>query len=1224
MGKKDKIRQRLFASFVLFVLLSVATVLLTRFSDRSRKIEGIQKTFTKTFTQKRKLADEGLVQLILRSDELGKKKNSLLFLQSEFRRQKEDNICLFLFDNDKLVFWTDQSIPLPNYYQYNYYFSSVVNPGNGYYFPLVKKLGRKKYVALIKIKDEYPVTNHYLGNQFLPEYGVPEGARIVTLGTEDLMLHDNEGKPLFAIKINDNFGHVTEILLTSLLGALIGVFFLMLYFAVHFIKGRRSALAFVLVSSALTGFLIFFDAPHYLFSASGLPIFGPEIYAGKYFSSLGLLVVFSIWMLYTAYSLGYTLPRVFHQKTQARRYIYLMLLPAVSMLLVYFMYLLIEDLVLNSQVYPNPDKLPEMNFYSVAVGLSLLIIFHSLRLFLNGLGKTGQSDKLSRSRGYILLLVPVAIISAYFTDGFTLFILPAAILAYSALNPKLTGNLFHVLLVSLAGGILFTFASARPMDDKKDTEAAVIASKMVSENDPLTEYLFENVKERISRDEDFLNGIYSSSRLTSDFTDLLIKKYFNGYWLKYGITAGVFDTRTRSRLNINNNGVNDFEYYNEIILNSATATQIPGLYFVRKPSGRISYIARMDFSDSAYYGNPRRTVFFEFNSRIINETAGLPDVLLDNSFLSTHLMEGYSYARYTHSRLVNENGTFPYYTDVAPWVVLSGGKEKIISEGYVHYIQLNPNDDTIIISRKAQTNTDYMNRFSWWFLAVLISIGLERFLIQNPREILLWKNAGFKRKIQAVTLLTISAFFIVMVRGSVFYLTKQHETQNTRNVIEKLHSVAINLEETMGGRISRIKDQKGYLEYRLSELGSLFGTDINIYDTRGFLISGSRPELFTSGFISNRLNPEAMDLLKNKNLTEFICNEHIGGLNYISAYAPLIDEDGKTVAFLNVPYFLKQKEINEELTESINSLVNIFIGAITLLLTVVLLVTNRITDPLRELGKRLSELRYGNKTSKITYEGEDEIGDLVKEYNRLAEELENSARLLAEQERDSAWREMARQVAHEIKNPLTPMKLNVEFLEKAWKDGDTDFQARLTRFRNIMIEQIDTLSHIADEFSNFAKLPPPQNEATDLAEILRGVAGLYMNNEQNVSVEYVEQEYRMPVWADREHLLRVFNNLVKNAIQAIPEGKAGKVEIFSFTDHQSVTVLVKDNGTGIPAALRERIFVPNFTTKSTGSGLGLAICRNIIREAGGNIDFITQTGEGTTFRVTLPLLHGTH
>jgi nitrogen fixation/metabolism regulation signal transduction histidine kinase len=243
---------------------------------------------------------------------------------------------------------------------------------------------------------------------------------------------------------------------------------------------------------------------------------------------------------------------------------------------------------------------------------------------------------------------------------------------------------------------------------------------------------------------------------------------------------------------------------------------------------------------------------------------------------------------------------------------------------------------------------------------------------------------------------------------------------------------------------------------------------------------------------------------------------------------------------------------------------------------------------------------------------------LVKEYNRLTDELEKSANLLAEKERDSAWREMARQVAHEIKNPLTPMKLNVEFLEKAWKDKTPDFPERMGRFKSMMIEQIDTLSHIADEFSNFAKLPQPRKEVTDLNEILESVAALYTKNEKNVEVHFHRNETPLHVYGDKEQLLRVFNNLIKNAIQSIPENKQGHVDIFGFTDENNLTILVKDNGTGIPEDLRDRIFTPNFTTKGSGSGLGLAICRNIVRESGGEIDFLTQTGEGTTFRTVLP------
>lgn len=1207
------------AGVVLLLFLLLGLYLFSKFSDEYNNPDRIKSQFTKELSKKTKTAENGIYDLIYLTETGTDKVLDSLFSAEVFRLHHGHGIAYFIYQNDKLIFWSDRNIPVPSFYQYNYFLNSTLNPGNGYYKPIVKKQGNKKFVALIKIKDEYPVSNRYLTNYFLPEYGIPKDAKVTNVESGDVLLQDEEGNTLMAVSLSNLRNPESEIILTIFLTLIISLLFWLLYYITRIIPNRKWAFSFLMLTGSITGLFLFIDFPPFLNYFGNLPIFAPGLYAGKYFDSLGNLILFSFWFLYVSAGLHYSLPRLLNRLNISFAYLFFMLVPAFSVVLIYLFFKLVEDLVLNSVVYPHPDILPDMDFYSISVAASLLVIVSSIRLLLRGIASCIRNEKIARLRTYVLLLALPVSIAGILVDFQFFMLVPAFILSYTALFLVSTQSLFQYLMAAFAGGVLFALSPSEPLKQKRDTEAAVMASKMALENDPITEYLYENVKLRINQDEAFLNGLFSSSRLTAEFSDLLIKKYFNGYWLKYGITAGVFDTKTRSRLNMNNSGVYDFEYYNEIITNTGLSTPVDGLYFVRKPSGRIAYIARLDFSDELRYGNPKRTIFLEFNSRVISETAGLPDILLDNSFISNQLAAGYSYARYTNDRLVNENGTFPYYSDFKSWEVSIGNRQKFTSEGHIHYIQNNDNNDIIIISRKALTFTDLFNRFSWWFLAALLIVGIDHLLVQRQNLSPFGKNVGFKRKIQFVILVTVSAFFIVMVRGSVFFLEKQHEVQNSGSVIEKLHAVAINLEETMGGRLSRIYDQKGYLEYRLSELGNLLGTDINVYGIDGFLISGSRPDLFTSGFISERIEPEAMNLLKNRKQTEFIRQENIGGLKYISAYAPLIDEDGHTVAFLNIPYFSKQKQINEELSASVNSLVNIFIGSITLLLTLVLLVTNRITDPLRELGKRLRELRYGAKTSKIVYQGSDEIGDLVAEYNRLADELDNSAKLLAEQERDFAWREMARQVAHEIKNPLTPMKLNVEFLERAWNDGSPDFAQRLLKFKNIMIEQIDTLSRIADEFSNFAKLPPPQNEKTELNEILKGVTGLYSKNESQVEVIYREQQYEMWVWADKEHLLRVFNNLIKNAIQAIPAAQSGKVEVFAFTDNNTITVLVKDNGTGIPEHLRERIFIPNFTTKSSGSGLGLAICRNIIREAGGNIDFITETGKGTTFRVNLPL-----
>jgi len=250
----------------------------------------------------------------------------------------------------------------------------------------------------------------------------------------------------------------------------------------------------------------------------------------------------------------------------------------------------------------------------------------------------------------------------------------------------------------------------------------------------------------------------------------------------------------------------------------------------------------------------------------------------------------------------------------------------------------------------------------------------------------------------------------------------------------------------------------------------------------------------------------------------------------------------------------------------------------------------------------------------------DEIGKLVNEYNRMIDELARSAELLARSERESAWREMARQVAHEIKNPLTPMKLSVQYLEQSWNRHSPDWDKRLAKFTQTMIEQIDTLSAIAGEFSDFAKMPVTKKENTNLVEVIQNAISLFRNYD-NVHITFSKPSFSdFFVFADKEQLLRAFNNLLKNSIQAIGTRPDGKIEITVEHSGTNCKIEITDNGGGIPAELRNKIFSPNFTTKSGGMGLGLAIVRSIIVNSGGEISFRSVEGEGTTFVILLPLV----
>jgi nitrogen fixation/metabolism regulation signal transduction histidine kinase len=280
-------------------------------------------------------------------------------------------------------------------------------------------------------------------------------------------------------------------------------------------------------------------------------------------------------------------------------------------------------------------------------------------------------------------------------------------------------------------------------------------------------------------------------------------------------------------------------------------------------------------------------------------------------------------------------------------------------------------------------------------------------------------------------------------------------------------------------------------------------------------------------------------------------------------------------------------------------------------------IARQITNPLTIIQTSLSRTIYGQKNEPIKWQRNDEIGALITEYNNMIAALEQSAQKLAQSERESAWREMAKQVAHEIKNPLTPLKLGLQLLEKSWRDKDPKFDQKFERFSKSFVEQIESLSSIASEFSAFAKMPDTRIVRMDIFEALSQAVTIFKQME-NLRIVFNPPDTQFFINADRDQLLRCFNNLLKNAIEAIPPDRQGLIEINYLITSKNILLSVKDNGNGIPDNLREKIFEPNFTTKSSGTGLGLAFVKNSIENAGGKVWFETTTGAGTTFYFSLP------
>jgi nitrogen fixation/metabolism regulation signal transduction histidine kinase len=295
--------------------------------------------------------------------------------------------------------------------------------------------------------------------------------------------------------------------------------------------------------------------------------------------------------------------------------------------------------------------------------------------------------------------------------------------------------------------------------------------------------------------------------------------------------------------------------------------------------------------------------------------------------------------------------------------------------------------------------------------------------------------------------------------------------------------------------------------------------------------------------------------------------------------------------------------------------VYLFLFVISILLALIL--SDYFTKPLKLIQGKLSKMTLGSPNEPIVWQAEDEIGGLVKEYNRMINELQKSADLLAQSERETAWREMAKQVAHEIKNPLTPMKLSIQHLQNTWHNQADDRDKKIQRISQTLIEQIDALAHIANEFSHFAKMPTGVYEKVDVKQIIENTIELFKESSLT-PISFHSDAAQAPVYADKEQLLRVFTNLLKNAIQAIPAKQAGAIEVSIHKKEQDWLLSVRDNGTGINKEAQQKIFTPNFTTKTGGMGLGLAMVKSMVETFGGKIWFETTLTKGSIFYVSLP------
>jgi signal transduction histidine kinase len=492
-------------------------------------------------------------------------------------------------------------------------------------------------------------------------------------------------------------------------------------------------------------------------------------------------------------------------------------------------------------------------------------------------------------------------------------------------------------------------------------------------------------------------------------------------------------------------------------------------------------------------------------------------------------------------------------------------------------------------------------------LVLLVVFSLPRWI--RDRRI----GLTFRGRLQAAMLFTALVPLIILTWSGAVYTTDRLLEESARTLDDQTSTVAAYISEQDDGGTQRgVQLDRQTVEGIASEIN----TDFIVYED-GVLKATSRPELFDLGILDRRLSGSAYATLMFQGRPFAVERERIGQVEYAVGYRPLPDSSGRISEVIAVPTLFRQERVEEESTRRNAVLFGVYAVVLIGVFILATLLANRIAAPIQQLTAATERVAEGDLDVQVEVPAADgELRQLIDSFDAMTRDLKRSREKLVLVERELAWKEMAKQVAHEIKNPLTPMKLSVQHLRQAFHDRAANMDEILETVTTTIIEQIETLNRIASEFSHFGRMPRRKLEACDLQDVLRESAQLF-EQDRNILISSDVGPSLPPILADREELRRAFINLIRNGIQAM-DGK-GRIDIRAQREEGGIRITIRDEGKGIPEDVRDKLFQPNFSTKTDGMGLGLAIVKKTIDDLGGTVLLVPAEGKGTVASIFLPL-----
>ncbi len=1137
---------------------------------------------------------------------------------------KNEGIAVYVYSNDSLCYWSDNQPAVDLFAYTNETDLQLIKMRNGWYEYIKQETDQKlnyTLVALISIKPEYDFENRYLNNNFSKWLQLPENTKLITpINYLDHAVKSKFGPHLFEVYREDGLfkskSSNTYACFIYIIACILFLWSLFLFLKAKIQNEILFVIAFSSACLAIRSLMIYFKIPADFYNGG---LYDAKIFANAssfYFSYLGDVLINSA-LIFLISTLIYKIPKGISIKNSFLQLSVDVLFVFVIILSSLQIRLLIFSLVNNSTISYNINELFNFSAYSLigilSVGFLIFAFYLCLDKFISMY--IDYKNFVGILFSFSIICIATAFVlskSNQFHVFDYLWPLLLVLISYFLRRFKATYNFINIgLILLMSTFIVSTLFSKYEQLNKKQTYEA-ISLGLTDRQDVIAENEFNKISSAIKSDAQ-LKNLLSQLQLSNEQIEQNIRqRNFSGYFERYEIVMSLFKNDcTPIFIHLNAMYLNE-DYFKDQIEKGGSQTICDDLYFIDKDKKSIRYIAKIDIED--VNKNPDKTfrLFIQLEPKLAVNLGAFPDLLLDKSLENKLESKQISYAVYESNKLLNTFGEYQY-----PLFVKNNMFNPASSDSYEHFIYRIKNNVSIVITDKAFgawgrfTSNSYL--FIFFALLVLLVVWFNSIVIKRSERF-----SSLNNRIQFILVSIVVLSLAAVVIGTVWVVTSQFELKNEKDLVLKSQSVLKELQQTVGQQNALEPNYRDNTTFRLKRLAQLFGSDISLFSKKGMLYATSQPAIYEQGLVSKFMNPSAYMNLTRGILANYTQKENIGSLNYLSAYIPFYSKNDKLLGYINLPYFARQKDLEKELTAYLTTLINIYTILFAITTLIALLVSNLLTKPLRIIKQQISNIQFGKFNEALQWQSKDEIGNLVVEYNNMLIKLEKSSELLAQSERESAWREMAKQVAHEIKNPLTPMKLNIQHLQRVVETNPDDITDRVNKVSKMLIEQIDTLSHIATEFSNFAKLPTTNLEVVNICDVLQSVTNLFQQNtECEISLNAPDA---LLIMADKEQCLRIFTNLLKNAEQSIPENRKGKIEVTAFGDKNYVTIKVKDNGCGIAEELTHRLFIPNFTTKTTGTGLGLAMVKNSVVSFNGTISFETDINLGTTFILVFPVV----